>query len=273
MVRAARREFRAFMEDPDNPNIPNVIHSTDAARDYGFDAALVGGVTAYGWTVQTIRDAVGDQWLDDGWIEVAFRRPIYPEDALTIAVEDAGNDAFALSVVKGDGEVAIHGTLGLGTASWAGELHRSGDTEGRPAPESLPLLTPESVPLGEDLRPMPVAISVEAATRYAVENEADTDPVWAGARPRLHPSWIAARATPFMHHSFDYGPSIHTRSQIQHLAAGYGGQTVVVSGTFMDTFQRKGHHYGVVDCVVASEDGVALAALRHTTIYQVAERS
>ena len=42
---------------------------------------------------------------------------------------------------------------------------------------------------------------------------------------------------------------------------------------FMDTYERKGHHYGVVDCVVASEDGVEIAALRHTTIYQVAKRS
>ncbi len=260
------------MEDPDNPNIPNVIHSTDAARDYGFDAALVGGVTAYGWTVSTIREAAGDRWLDDGWVDVAFRRPIYPDDDLTIAVEEAESGSFALSVRKGDGEMAIHGTLGLGMAPWAGELHRSRDLEGRAAPESLPVLTPQSVPLGQDLRPMPVAISVERATRYAVENEADDDPIWAGEHPRLHPSWMAARATPFMHHSFDYGPSIHTRSQIQHLAPGYGGQTIVVSGTFMETFERKGHHYGVVDCVVASEEGVELAALRHTTIYQVAKR-
>ncbi|HJN91166.1 MAG TPA: hypothetical protein QGF05_00390, partial [Dehalococcoidia bacterium] len=99
----ARREFRAFMEDPDNPNIPNVIHSTDAARDYGFDAALVGGVTAYGWTVSTIREAAGDRWLDDGWVDVAFRRPIYPDDDLTIAVEEAESGSFALSVRKGDG--------------------------------------------------------------------------------------------------------------------------------------------------------------------------
>ena len=113
--------FVAFMEDPDNPDIPNVIHSTDAARDYGFEAALVGGVTAYGWTVPAIREALGDRWLEDGWLDLHLRRPIYPDDGLTIVVGEDG-DGYALTVTKAGDEYVMRATLGLGSASWAGEL-------------------------------------------------------------------------------------------------------------------------------------------------------
>ena len=243
-------ELVAFMEDPDNPDIPNVIHSTDAARDYGYDAALVGGVTVYGWTVATIREALGDRWLEDGWAEIAFRRPAYPDDQLTISVDqtDAGHE---LTVAKGPDDRAITGTVGLGRASWADALHRPHDTEARPRPDTLPLLIPAIAPVGQYLRPMPVAFSAADATRYAVEQEADGDPLWAGPKPRIHPGWLATRCTPFIHHSYDYGSAIHSRSQIQHLAPAYAGQTITVSGTFIETCERKGHHYGVVDCLIS----------------------
>ena len=277
MTALATRDFTAFMEDPDNPDIPNVIHSTDAARDYGYEAALVGGVTVYGWTVATIREALGDGWLELGWAEIAFRRPVYPDDRLTIQVEQVANGAHELTVSKGPNEDAITGRVGLGRAAWAEELHRPQDVEARPRPDTLPLLTPEVALVGQDLRPMPVPLSAEAATRYAVEQEADGDALWFGPDPRIHPGWLAARCTPFIHHSYDYGPAIHARSQIQHLAPAHSGpgegQTLVVAGTFVETFERKGHHYGVVDCLIRSEDGVDLAQIRHTTIYQVAKRT
>ena len=81
-----------------------------------------------------------------------------------------------------------------------------------------------------------------------------------------------ARMTPLLHHSYDYGPAIHTRSQIQNLAPAMAGQTITMCGQFIETFERKGHWYGVVDGVMLSETGQQLARLRHTTIYQVAKR-
>ncbi len=108
---------------------------------------------------------------------------------------------------------------------------------------------------------------------YATVKQHTDAALFTGDRARLHPGWLTSRPIALLHHSYDYGPSIHTRSQIQHLAPAYAGQTLVVSGTFTDGFERNGHHYAVVDCLIASEDGLELAALRHTTIYQVAKPS
>ncbi len=270
------KDLTAFMEDPDNPEIPNVIHSTDAAREYGYQEALVGGVTVYGWTVATIREALGDGWLEDGWAEINFRRPVYPEDRLTIQVDQSVNGSHKLTVWKSANERVITGAVGLGRAGWSALLCRPQDIEARLCPNVLPRLTPKVAPVGRELRPMAVPLSAEEATRYAVEQEADGDPLWFGPNPRIHPAWLAARCTPFIHHSYEYGPSIHARSQIQHLASAHtgpdAGQTIVVGGTFLETFERKGHHYGIVDCLIRSQDGVDLAHIRHTTIYQVAKR-
>lgn len=261
----------AVMDDPDNADIPNIIHSTSGALAYGYDAALVGGVTAYGWTVPAIRRAVGDRWLDDGWIDIAFRRPIYPGDALTIRLQPQG-DAFSLTVDKEPGGRAILATLGLGQAPWAGQLALPTRRRAAPARASLPRLTPAIAPLGQDLAPMAVDLSAEQATAFALTEEGDGDPLWAGARPRIHPAWLAGRATPLLHHSYDYGPSIHTRSQIQHLAPGFAGETVTVAGRFVDAYERKGRAYAVLDCLLLGAQGQSLAALRHTTIYQLPTR-
>jgi acyl dehydratase len=269
--RAFERTITAFLDGEDSPDIANPIHSTAVATEYGYRAALVGGVTVYGWCVPAITAALGQRWLEDGWIDVHFRRPTYPGDVTTARVVPEG-DAFALAMTNQDGERCLVGTLGLGRAPFLGELHLPSRRTAEPRPATLPRLTPETAPVGQDLRPMPVRYSHEDAVEYATSKQADPKPPWVGEGARIHPGWLAARMTPMIHHSYDYGPAIHARSQIQHLAPALAGQTVTVAGHFTETYERKGHHYAVVDGVILAEDGTELAHLRHTTIYQVAKR-
>jgi acyl dehydratase len=261
------------MEDPDNMNISNVIHANQGAREYGYRAALVGGVTVYGWTVPAILQALGPRWLSDGWIDVSFRRPTYPGDEMTARVVERDDGLLELTMTNQDGEVCVSGELGLGRAPWLAELRVPARRQAEPRPASVPQLTPEVAPVGQDLRPMAVAISQEEARRFALEREQDETALFAGESPLIHPAWLAARMTPLIHHSYTYGPAIHARSHIQHLAAAEAGQTVTVAGHFREAYERKGHQYGVVDGVIISEDGRELARIRHTTIYQAAKRA
>jgi acyl dehydratase len=267
------RTITAFLDGVDSKDISNPIHSTEVAAEYGFKAALVGGVTVYGWTVPAILGALGEGWLDDGWVDVNFRRPVYPGDEMTATVAPSDDGRFTLAMTNGAGERCLVGEVGRGMAPWLAELHlrRRRAAEARPA--SIPYLTIENAPVGQDLRPMAVPFSREDATAYALEKQADTSALWTGEQARIHPGWIASKMTPLLHHSFDYAPAIHTRSQIQHLAPAYPGQTLTFAGRFVDAFERKGHHYAVIDGVMLSEDGRELARLRHTTIFRVAKAS
>ncbi len=270
--RFGERHITAFMEDPDNMNIGNVIHANQGARDYGYKAALVGGVIVYGWTAPAILQALGPAWLEVGWADVSFRRPTYPGDEMTARVTERDDGACDLAMTNQDGETCISGELGLGRAPWLDDLKMPARRAAEPRPDVTPQLTLDIAPVGLDLRPMAVAVSKDEARKFSLEREREEEPIFIGESPVLHPGWIAGRMTPLLHHSYSYGPAIHARSHIQNLARAEAGQTVTVAGAFRQAFERKGHHYAVFDGVIVGEDGRDLARLRHTTIFQVAKR-
>ncbi|MDP6607107.1 MAG: hypothetical protein QF664_12745 [Dehalococcoidia bacterium] len=275
--RTAERRITAFMENPDAPRPENPIHSTGGGQEYGFRAALVGGVTVYGWAAPAIIEALGERWLGDGWVEVGFRRPTYPGDEMTARlIEQDGQDGqqgvFALVMTNQDEEVCLRGTAGLGDAPFLDGMVRSQRREAEPRPAELPAITLANAPVGMDVRPQAVPISAADARVFAAEHEADDHPRYRGERPLIHPGWLAARMSPFMHHSFEYAPSIHAHSHIQHLARAEAGQTVTVAGHLVEVYERNGHHYLVADGLIIGEDGTELALVRHTTIFNVAKR-
>lgn len=269
MNRRASRCITAFLDGEDRPDIPNPIHSTGVARQYGFAGPLVGGVTVYGWLVPPILDLLGDAWLESGWADVRFRRPVYPGDDLEAAAEEIAPGILAIRMLKADGAAAIEGEAGLGDAPWLDELAWPERREPVPPRADLPELTLAAAPRGRDLDPMAVELSVEEARGWALEKQRDAHDRWVGDAPLAHPSWLAARMTPLLKHSFSYGPSIHTRSQVQHLAPARAGQSFVVAGRFVDARDERGHHVAVIDGAIFASDGRPVARLRHTTIFRI----
>ena len=266
------RSITAFLDGPDSADITNPIHSTAVAAEYGFRAALVGGVTVYGWTVPAILDALGEAWLERGWVDVNFRQPVYPGDEMTATIAPGTDFGHTLEMTNGAGVKCLSGEVGMDAAPWLAELALPERRTPEPRPPELPYLTMEVAPVGHDLRPMAITLSQDDATAYAVEKQRDGSERWTGKNARVHPGWIAAQMTPLLHHSYDYAPAIHTRSQIQHLRAVAPGQTLTFAGRFADAFERKSHHYAVIDGVMLGENGDELAQLRHTTIFRVAKR-
>ena len=268
-VSSAERRLTAFLDGIDSPDISNPIHSTKVAGEYGFKAALVGGVTVYGWATPPILEVLSDRWLSDGWVDAAFRAPVYPGDELVIRAERNEDGTARWTIVNADGVSCVAGTAGLGEAPFKHELQVTTRLIAEPRPGALPPLTMAMAPIGEELRAMAVPIPVEDMEAYADGKQLDPDPRWRGAEALLHPGWIAARMTPLLHHSFDYGPAIHTRSQIQHLAPARAGQAIIMAGRFIDAFERKANHYAVLDGTYLNEDGTVFAQARHTTIFNV----
>ena len=272
MRETVERRVTAFLEEPDPADMDNAIHSSDTAQEYGYTAALVPGTTAYVWAVPAIREALGDGWLDEGWIDVSFRRPVYPGDDLLVRLTAAEDGTHELVVSKGDGSRALVGRVGLGRAAWLPALQRSGVATPSPAAVDRPRLTPENLPVGQDMPSMATSVSAAEAGEYAARVGAGDGAPWNGRGARLHPGWLASRATRLIEHSYQHYPALHARSQIQHFEAAMAGQTLAVSGRIVEGYERKGHEYLVLDCWIAGEDGRDLAAQRQTAIYQPAVR-
>lgn len=268
--RSAEHRITAFLDGPDNRNIPNEIHSTEGAKEYGYRAALVGGATVWGWATPAIIEALGAGWLDHGWAEVAFRRPTYPgEDlAITVVPEDG---AWTLHVTGPDGHDRISGTVGLGDAPWLPMLVSTPARAADPDLPEHPNLTLEIAPVGGELRALGGGVSADEMRAFAREKQRTEDALFTGDRPRLHPGWVAARPIRVLHHSYDYGPAIHARSHIQFLAPAYAGPHTTTA-RFLEAYERKGHHYGVFDCCTYDTEGREVIRQRHTTIFGVAKR-
>ncbi len=262
------RSITAFLDGEDSLEIGNIIHSTEGAARYGYTGPLVGGTTVYAWSVAALVEAIGDAWLDEGWVEFQLRKPVYPAEVVTTRVT-ANGGGFGFTMTKNNGDIAVRGTAGLGIADFYTEITTANDRTLRPEPAERPFITRAVAPLGEDLPAMENDLSAAEAERYAEQLARDSDPLWYGANRRVHPGWIAQRANALLAHSWRY-TAIHASSQIQHLAPVHPDQRLLVSGRIESGYERKGHEYAVLDVTLSSENGRELVRLRQPTIYQAA---
>jgi hypothetical protein len=268
-------EFVATMDDPDDPDMfeRNRIHTTAGAQEYGFKGAFVGGVTLYAWSIPTVIDALGGEWLDHGWVNIRFRRPTYPGARIRVQVTAKDSAARGFEALQDDGEASIVGEIGLGTAPWLGDLTVTPFAPPEPDSGARPFLTLADAPVGQRLNSYrygphtPPAETSGAALAEIIDLETPAGAV-------LHPAVPARQMIALLTRSYDYGhPAIHVSSHIQNLARIPAGEDVVACGTFVDAYERNGHHVAVLDADLYSLSGEPLARLRHTNIFKVRRAS
>ena len=262
---------RIATHDPPPKGIPNPIHDDAGADAAGYSGALVAGVRTYGWAAEAIIEVVGEGWLSDGWVDFSLRRPLFTGDELTTTVT-ATAEGWAVACVgvgASGNRVVLDGTCGLGTGSWVGDLTPPSARPAEEPPLVRPTYTIDTVPLGEELRPLGVHVSPDAARRLATDDLGVGHQRYVqGDRPLVSPYFLAARMAPLTRHNFTYGPTIHARSQIQHVGSALSGQDLTITAVIVDAWERNEHWYQVLDGVVSGSDTGDLALLRHHTIFR-----
>jgi hypothetical protein len=257
-------------EDPPPDGVPNPIHATDGADAAGYSGALVAGVRTYGWAADTVTQALGEAWLDSGWIDYSLRRPLFAGELLNIQVERDG-DHWSVSCSAGaEKRIVLDGFAGLGEAAWLDELEPPAPAPAKAQPETLPGYDLDHVPFRQPLNPLTVYVSSDAARAMVSQdlglktmryvNEQDTPSF-------IHPYFLAARMAPLTRHNFVYGPTIHVRSQIQHRREAQADRDITVRAQIVDAYDRNDHWYQVLDGGVTDERG-ELALIRHHTIFR-----
>jgi hypothetical protein len=250
--------------DPPPAGVPNPIHDADGAAAAGYSGALVAGVRTYGWVAETVMEVFGLAWVRQGWADFTLRRPLHAGDRVSVTVAEDGTIAASV----GD-RFVLDGGVGVGEAPWLAELDPPDPAPGADPPPVRPSYVVETAPLGQVLRPLGAYISAAAARRLVSDDLGlASSPVVDEADPvLLHPFFLAARMAPLTRHNFTYGPTIHVRTQIQHLGGGVADQEITIGARLVDAFERNGHGYQVLDGVVTGEAGDELARLRHHTIF------
>lgn len=252
----------------------NKIHSDAEAQRYGYRAALVPGVTLYAYMTQVVVPYFGADWLARGIGTVRLLRPVYEGEtvicAATVRPEDSGA-VLELTCAREDGTLCADGSAQLPEA---GAARQGADDPALPAiapPNPLPPLTPENVPIGVPLAPLDSVITADDGRAYADETDdpsswyRDASPFGA---PLVPPGVIAGRQARLLRANFTFGPSIHVASEIHHLAPAPAGARYRTGGVIREAYERKGHHYLVLDALTTA-DGTPVARIRHTTIFKV----
>lgn len=275
------RVERTVIATPDPPptGIPNPIHADDGASGAGYKAALVAGVRTYGWVADAVRAAAGDGWLHDGWADITLRRPLYAGEAVRIdivpaAARDAAGDGSAPCTVQAavhEAEavrVVLDGTAGTGRAPWFDEIDPPPPGPAQDPPPIRPVYDLDGVPMRQPLRPLGAYVTAARARELATVDLGRPDSDLPDGL--VHPYFLAARMAPLTRHNFTYGPTIHVRTQIQHLAPAEAERSYVINAWIVQAWARNDHWYQVLDgCLVAGEDpAVEVARLRHTTIFR-----
>ncbi len=253
--------------DPPEVQKANPIHG-DAGKDFGYEGAIVAGISTYGWAGMAIIEELGDQWLTDGWSETFYRAGVYVDDQLTTTIEPADATSWSIDQTNSNGTITVNGSCGLGRAPWFDDFDLPTRRSPEPAVERPPRLDPSQVPTFEDYPPMAVDLSREVAVSWATDRLADPDPRYVdGDTPVVHPSWVPGQMTPLIRHSYRFGIGVHAVGRVQHLAPIHAGQTVVVSGRWTDGWVKKGRQWSTTDAVFAAEDGTELAYCRQTVVF------
>ena len=271
----ATQQFTAIMKDQNDPEMMkrNKIHTADGGSAYGFQGALIGGVTIYGWCIPAILEAFGEEWLDKGWIYIQFRRPTYPNEQVKVDITQDDTGLHHLEATKDNGEVCLRAELGMGEAAWVKDFVLSQKTTADPVSQDLEWLTLENAPVGQDIRTLAYTITEDDARQLGNEQIQPME-LFTGDEPLVHPSVIARHMITLLAHSYDYGnPSIHASSHIQNFSRARAGQTFTLTGHMIEAYENNGHHYAVVDGNLFDESGKELARIRHTNIFKVAKKA
>ena len=221
----------------------NRIHTDDGAREQGFPAALVAGVTTYAYLTRPLVDAWGVDWLERGGGEVRFRSPVFAADRVDCVPIQSEN----------------------GVRVDAHSRDRSDDVLA-------------SFDAFRDRDDVPVLRSGEALPDHTVELRDRLGPGY-GARVDddlglytregiVHPAVWLAIANDVFSAELVRGSWIHTRSRVLHHGIGLEGDVVLVRSTVVDRFHRRGER-AVVDVRIERE-GIPLVTIEHEAIIDLA---
>jgi hypothetical protein len=247
--------------DPPPVGIANPIHAEDGANSAGYAGALVAGVRTYGWLTEAVIEALGPEWLDDGWADVTLRRPLHAGEQVRITV----SSSLSVSATVGQ-RVVLDGAVGRGPASWLADINppEPGPALGPPAVRAT--YTIDTAPVGRPLRPLGAYVSAAGARRLRLDELGQTSSRVPDGQ--LHPWFLAGRIAPLTRHNFTYGPTIHIRTQIQHRGRARAGQEIVVGARIVEVYERNDHWCQVLDGLVVGDGGAELARIRHHSIFR-----
>ena len=238
------------------PDSENKIHEDATAAAHGFRAGLVPGVTVYGYMIPPILDSFGVAWLERGAMVVRFHEPVYDGELVDVEAHLSGGGRLELSL--SNGRATGIAWMDMQEEAPVVENHA---TAALPAEDQRPAASHETLVKGSVLGTL--------VKRLELNETAITAPLAPaiGSRRLAHPAVLLALANELLMRNVALGPWIHARSEVTNYASAQDGDTLTVRGTIVETYERKGHEFVVLD-VLTGNGNRASQRVRHTAIWK-----
>lgn len=175
------------------------IHDDETAQKLGFESAFVPGVTLYeNLVIQLLDQDPG--WLEDGRVEMNFRRPVYDGEKVLVRVD--GSDQSWQIKSESDERARAYGLLRF---------------------DELPPVIQDGTPWEKTGRPLgdpsQIGTLMESTVEYSVERiemAADASGFPRTGSPSIVPVGLWTNPVDLLHQWFDWPTTIHFTSRIWH---------------------------------------------------------
>ena len=241
----------------------NKIHDDTVARQLGFSGGLVPGVEVFAYAVHVPLAYFGPSFLERGRIECRFLKPVYDGKIATVSGTPAECDWLNF-VVESAGE-----TCARGRAKLALELRvpsASGPQLQLP-PDKRPRADETSLAVGRMLWTRPTALTTDRLEAY-LQDARVPDDIYR-AESVAHPGLLLRLCNDVLKDNVELGPWIHTGSQMELFSYARVGDELFVRSSVVANYERKGHRYVDLDCLIIANGNKPVARVAHTAIYRL----
>lgn len=240
----------------------NKIHDDQVAQKLGFSGGLVPGVEMFAYCTHPVVAHWGRDWLEHGHMTCRFGKPFY--DGHTAEIEAHARDGGLDLTLTSDGQTCASAQASLpapvAPPALAAFEHRLPPPLAQRPPADATSLAP-----GTWLGLQPFAMTRDIADRYLADVR-ETLPLYA-ADGLVHPGLLLRLCNSALRESVLLGPWIHMGSDVRNHGVVHVGEEVGVRARVLDNYERKGHRFVDLDCLVVAGGSRVAAHVRHTAIY------
>jgi acyl dehydratase len=249
----------------------NKIHSDDVARDYGFAGGLVPGIAVYGYMTHPMVRRFGDRWLNSGYMNSKFVKPVYNGDKIRIESQrtEKGENAFEIKVFNAGNSLCAVGLAGI--AAEGDTPPQPSDYPRHPLPEADQRIEAriESLRAGLLLGDFDFFLERGESERKAQKEYLDALDAYSGSAPVYHPAYLLRQGNFIVSQNVDLGPWIHTSSEVRNFESGKVGERLNIRGRVARSFEKKGHELADFDLAVFNTRDRCVMKILHTAIVRL----
>lgn len=248
----------------------NRIHSDEIAKKYGFQGALVSGANIFGYLSQPLVRHYQEDWLQIGIMDVAFIKPAYQDNLLTITTKN----------IRSNSDQRNHRTSAYNDNNLLLAKLESWQPANLPSVSELAqnFREPEQIKrkeirwgLIEINTPWPTYLwqpKIEDNLKR-VQSQRDQSEIYLGGEGYIHPYYLLEACNKSLMRQFILPAWIHTGSRLILRKPVKVGQNIEIRAVPMDKWEHKGHQFLKLYIAMLTHNVTALE-VEHTAIFKIA---